>query len=546
MQCFLCVGGEFDMLSYDRLSVDLGTGVSFPRRFSFALALALALSPPSAKDYPAAMRLPQPGEKRETSDLDYVSQPITNQTTKKAKMPKRKNPFTNPPSKSQRLTHPSTATTTTTTLPARAHAQVTKSLTSALPTYHKRIFRVLKKARGFETVKLIRRIKSSRTSIAPTTGSTARLEAELEVLKKLKLDVLARAHLRRCVGRDGKCVRSGVFDWGVWGAEGAGEDGEVRGMGKVELDVCARLYGGKAVREVMGDVLEGVRRILGVDEGEEVVRVGGDGEEGEGKRKIEERLGRDKGGRGVKEKRRKKEEEDEEEDEEEGEEEEEEEEEVESASLPVSASDDDDDSDSESEHEEEEGEDQEDVWKGIDSAGLDAFSAFDSRVAFSSSASSSESESESDAGPYHHATEEDWSTSSAPKSKSKPTQKLGTSTFLPTLLAGYISDSCSSTSSTTSPKHKKGPPEKKQRKNRMGQQARRALWEKKYGQNAAHLKQEAQRKERKVVKEKKMEGQTEGKLHPSWEAARKAREGKMVVVQEVLKSGSGGKKVVFD
>ncbi|PUU72707.1 BUD22-domain-containing protein, partial [Tuber borchii] len=127
-----------------------------------------------------------------------------------------------------------------------------------------------------------------------------------------------------------------------------------------------------------------------------------------------------------------------------------------------------------------------------------------------------------------------------------PTQKLGTSTFLPTLLTGYISDSCSSTSSTTPPKHKKGPPEKKQRKNRMGQQARRALWEKKYGQNAAHLKQEAQRKERKVEKEKKKEGQTEGKLHPSWEAARKAREGKMVVVQEVLKSGSGGKKIVFD
>jgi len=80
----------------------------------------------------------------------------------------------------------------------------------------------------------------------------------------------------------------------------------------------------------------------------------------------------------------------------------------------------------------------------------------------------------------------------------------------------------------------------------MGQQARRALWEKKYGQNAAHLKQEAQRKERKVGKEKKKEGQTEGKLHPSWEAARKAREGKMVVVQEVLKSGSVGKKIVFN
>jgi len=456
-------------------------------------------------------------------------------------MPKRKNPFTNPPSKSRCLTHPSTTTTTTATaLPARAHAQVTKSLISALPTYHKRVLRVLKKARGFETVKLIRRIKSSRTSTAPATRPTARLEAELEALKKMKLDVLARVHLRRCVGRDGRCVRSGVLDWGVWSVEGEGEgkDREGRGMGKVEQDVSARLYGGKAVKDVMGDVLRDVRRVLGVDEGEEMARGGGDGgeDEGEGKRKIEERLGKNKGSKEAKEKRRKKKQE---------------EEEVKSASLPTSTSDSDSDNESEHEEEEEEGEDQEDVWKGISSPGTDAFSTFDSRVAASSSASSDESE--SDAEPHHHhPIEEDWSASSAPKSESKPTQKLGASTFLPTLLAGYISDSYSSTSSTTPPKHKKGPPEKKQRKNRMGQQARRALWEKKYGQNAAHLKQEAQRKEKtqrrekKAGEEKKKEGQTEGKLHPSWEAARKVREGKMVVVQEVFKGGGGGKKVVFD
>ncbi|PWW80757.1 BUD22-domain-containing protein [Tuber magnatum] len=131
-----------------------------------------------------------------------------------------------------------------------------------------------------------------------------------------------------------------------------------------------------------------------------------------------------------------------------------------------------------------------------------------------------------------------------------PKTKSGASTFLPTLLTGYISDSSTSTSSTTRPKRKKGPPEKKQRKNRMGQQARRALWAKKYGQNAAHLKQEAQRKEEreggKEKKKKKEEGQTEGNLHPSWEAARKAREGEMVIVQEALKGGGGRRKVVFD
>ncbi|CAZ82110.1 unnamed protein product [Tuber melanosporum] len=128
-----------------------------------------------------------------------------------------------------------------------------------------------------------------------------------------------------------------------------------------------------------------------------------------------------------------------------------------------------------------------------------------------------------------------------------PKQKPGVSTFLPTFIAGYISDSSASTSSTAPPKRNKGPPEKKQRKNRMGQQARRALWAKKYGQNAAHLKEGTQRKEdrRGGGEKRKKEGQTEGKLHPSWEAARKAREGKMAVVQEALRGG-GGRKVVFD
>ncbi|CUS13011.1 unnamed protein product [Tuber aestivum] len=384
-------------------------------------------------------------------------------------MPKRKNPFTDPPGKSPCLPHPSTVA-----LPARAHAQATKSLTSALPAYHRRIFRVLKKARGFETVKLIRRIKSSRTS----TGPTARLEGELEVLKKVKLDLLARAHLRRCVGRDGRCVRSGVFDWGeVWGA-GEGKDGEGQGMGKVERDVCARLYGAKMVREAMGDVLGGVRRILGVDEEKEMARSDNDGEE-EGKRKIEARLGRKEEGGEVKGKKNGKNEK----------------EDGEPLSLSASAFDDGDD----------------------------------------------------DSG---------WSSASSPsKSKPKPKQKSGTSTFLPTLLAGYISDSSTSTSSTTKSKHKKGPPEKKQRKNRMGQQARRALWTKKYGQNAAHLRQETQREEerkrkreknKKKKEEEKEKGQAEGNLHPSWEAARKAREGNMAVVQEALKGGGGGRKVVFD
>ncbi|RPA96632.1 Bud-site selection protein [Choiromyces venosus 120613-1] len=423
-------------------------------------------------------------------------------------MPKRKNPFTNnAPSSSSSSSSSSKSPRPNPALPARAHAQARAALLSALPSFQKRIFRALKKARGFETVKLIRRIKSSRTAAAAPRPA-ARLEEELGAVKGVRLDLLARAHLKR-------------------------------------------LCGARVVREVIGEVLGGVWRILGVD-GEEG-KGGGGGEEQEGKRKIEERLGRVKDVGNKKEEKKKKKKK----------------EEVKPPPASASASDN-EGSDSEDE-EEEEGPGEEDTWKTITSAGQDAFSAFDARIASSpspsaSSNSSGDSQSDSEEGPYHHATDEEWSgaeeeeedesstlpSTSPPapvqKPPKKPTtttkEKPGTSTFLPTLLTGYISSS----SDTPHRKHKKGPPGKKQRKNRMGQQARRALWAKKYGQNAAHIKQEVQIEERRQGERKgKKDAQTEGKLHPSWEAARKAREGKMAVVQEVLKGGGGGgKKVVFD
>lgn len=57
-------------------------------------------------------------------------------------------------------------------------------------------------------------------------------------------------------------------------------------------------------------------------------------------------------------------------------------------------------------------------------------------------------------------------------------------TFLPSLMSGYISGS----DSGGEMRHGRGPAQKKQRKNRMGQQARRALAQKIYKENAKHLK----------------------------------------------------------
>ncbi|KAL2149308.1 hypothetical protein VTH82DRAFT_8656 [Thermothelomyces myriococcoides] len=167
------------------------------------------------------------------------------------------------------------------------------------------------------------------------------------------------------------------------------------------------------------------------------------------------------------------------------------------------------------------------------------------------------------------------------------------STFLPTLMGGYISGSESASDVDVAPK----------RKNRRGQRARQAIWEKKYGDKARHLQKAAQgrdagwdpkrgavdgeskpwkrgirnpllekdkaktpganetkstdekkqpQNEKKQQKDEKKQPGTEkkkpaerkrddtGPLHPSWEAKRKAKE------KQQLSAPFQGKKIVFD
>lgn len=168
-----------------------------------------------------------------------------------------------------------------------------------------------------------------------------------------------------------------------------------------------------------------------------------------------------------------------------------------------------------------------------------------------------------------------------PKQTKEPPAPPTATTFLPSLaMGGYISGSDSDSdpdaeADATQPV----------RKNRMGQQARRALWEKKYGARANHVKKEKEgakrdrdrgwdvrrgatdsagsagaasaSKEKKGEKrrEREFQGQQQqqqqlqrreekkvqdGKpLHPSWEAARKAKE------QQKTTQSFQGKKVTF-
>ena len=187
--------------------------------------------------------------------------------------------------------------------------------------------------------------------------------------------------------------------------------------------------------------------------------------------------------------------------------------------------------------------------------------------------------SDSDAANQSSASEDDEDASSTSSTRPPPSKKPATSTtkatktlkptdstFLPSLMGGYISGSESASDLDEAPV----------RKNRRGQRARQATWEKKYGDKAKHIVEPkgwdagwdmkrgavgggdgkpwkrgirnplAERgrgsgaNDMRLGPPKKERVRDDvGTLHPSWEAARKAKEAKMSAPFE-------GKKITFD
>ncbi|KAF3491359.1 bud site selection protein 22 [Arthroderma uncinatum] len=170
-------------------------------------------------------------------------------------------------------------------------------------------------------------------------------------------------------------------------------------------------------------------------------------------------------------------------------------------------------------------------------------------------------------------------TTKTSKTKQKSTTATTATTFLPTLMGGYWSGS-------ESEPENDDPSALPVRKNRMGQQARRKLWEKKYGASAKHIQNQAKEqyqsknrdsgwdmrrgatsqedtrgkygrnkipggKRREVVRSSAPQEQParpasnfkkpndDKPLHPSWQAAMKRKETK-------TQAAFQGKKVVFD
>ncbi|CDR99793.1 hypothetical protein [Sporisorium scitamineum] len=132
---------------------------------------------------------------------------------------------------------------------------------------------------------------------------------------------------------------------------------------------------------------------------------------------------------------------------------------------------------------------------------LGDLSQWDDMIGSDSGAESeSESEDEASAKQKRKSRHESRKSTTA-SSSSKPTKNPKSSTFLPTLSTGFIagrsddewSDAEADLADRDLSELRTGA--KKERKNRMGQRARKALYEKKYGSNANHIKMREKQKQ---------------------------------------------------
>jgi hypothetical protein len=406
----------------------------------------------------------------------------------------------------------------------------------------KNLVTALRLGAGFERQKHSRRKKTAQAK--KDTKALERLEAEYAVLKGLELEKVAEQHLRKTVGRVKSLKDQEALKTYVAGIEKSNAE-------PATLNVLARLYKVAAVKKVVDDAIEQLKGVFApVDaatplvekkehkqkkaKSEDVEMLDVSDEEGDPYMAFSARIAAPSSG-------------------EEGSEGS-----VSDGERPPSIG------DSESEHDPEddldaESESEADGFSGSESATSDI--AIDRRIAPPSDISESEASSLEAAAPVK-------------KKKAKTIVEPSTSSaFIPSLShATYIANSdsdASSLSDSFAP-----------RKNRRGQRARQKIAEKKFGAKAKHV-QKQQEVEwdakrgavsakrgygplqsgenamplarnrfaeggEKVVKEKKAERDDKGDLHPSWLAAKAAKEKKMVKIDIGKASAGMGKKVVFD
>ncbi|KAF2117398.1 Bud-site selection protein [Lophiotrema nucula] len=428
---------------------------------------------------------------------------------------------------------------------SRALARQRKLCTHRLDTAKKALVSQLRLGAGFERQKYSRRKKTAKTN--NDEKAIARLDAEYKVLKELDFTKVAEGHLRKTVLKV-KSLQASEALPDAWR-----EAGEKEKQTSEALNVTARLFKVKGVREVVDECIEDLKGILGIGGTATTTAERKDGKE-EGKEE----------GKGGRKKARMDVSEDKEEDWSDADEEhflkvfgariaapssgEESDASLAEDERPPSVV------DSQGEEEWEGFEDESEATRPED---YNITSASDSDAAASSEAIGASDLDESE--------ESEDDTLSAPKAKpkTKGIEKITTSTIIPSLsMGGYYSGTESEASDLDDIAPKK---------NRRGQRARQKIWEQKYGEKAEHIKKQERNtgwdakrgavdnsrdgkgRDRKPtgrgpqtsgenatpLGQRKPKRDDAGALHPSWAAAKAAKE-KKVDVKPM------GKKITFD
>jgi hypothetical protein len=458
-------------------------------------------------------------------------------------MPKRKREDASaPPPTSKTTSTPSSSSD-------RTLARQKKLTAARLATASTDLLSALRFSAGFERQKYSRRKKTAKT--ASDQKAVARLDTEYAVLKGLDFAKVAEQHLRKTVGRVKSIKDSEALQEWLGELERSDQD-------PVALNVLARLYNGAGVKKVVNKVVEDLKEILGVggvgvrpakevevkkakiqdvemedeeDEGEEGVDSISD-DDGEAFSAFNARIAAPSSVDGDSD------------------------DSLSDGDRPPSIAEDSEGGEGEGEGDSEDNSDDVavDVEMGSDSqSGDDSIhGALDSPAIEPAAVSSASSDEEVEPAPK-------------PKKVKAPKEPISKSTFLPSLShAAYYSGSESEAEDLDI--------DVAPRKNRRGQKARQKIWEKKYGEKAKHKEKEDRNKgwdakkgavdgserkgrgrgrvaevsgenamplggEKKVEKEKKRDDV--GVLHPSWLAAKAAKEKKLAVKPL-------GKKITFD
>ncbi|KAL5482717.1 hypothetical protein ACEPAI_9311 [Sanghuangporus weigelae] len=316
----------------------------------------------------------------------------------------------------------------------------------------KEVKKATKKAKAFETQRIVKKLKDARKS--GDESNIKHLEAQLECLKLIDLDDIAVRSLRSKIKKDALLSKNPDCQEAV-SSELSLSPNQSSPTSSERALVESRMLSSKSLSSEVADVINSLKLMLGVGRQElPPLDDQNDSDVGDLQKSEEERRPTPKGMKAARSKRKIQ---------------------SERSSSEDVANEGDEESNDEA------------AWTGFggihnDSGQSDTAESWESGSLHSQDdeEQSSTSDNSHSPSPRPSSTTKARSNAAIPKSK---VGKAGESAFLPSLSVGFISGSDSEWSESEA-KIADMPV----KKNRRGQRARKAIWEKKYGRNANHLK----------------------------------------------------------